>query len=163
MCDENLLEIICNCKNIGRLQEHFKKMFAGITAILLNVITGIASKEGEEDKFVTPVSTVDYPRWASAASALLSLSCFHAPSARINEWPSHLEHHMRVSLATAVASVVEAGRQMVESGEVVPTSMMDWLDGFPTQISVISTQVPPCSMHHACLIFAHCSPCSLCS
>ena len=39
-------------------------MFAGITAILLNedgtVITGIASKDGEEVVFVNPVSTVDY-------------------------------------------------------------------------------------------------------
>ena len=41
-------------------------MFAGITAILLNdeqnVIIGIAIKEGEEVKFVTPVPTVDYSR-----------------------------------------------------------------------------------------------------
>ena len=63
---EDLLEIIGNSKNIARLQKHYKKMFDGITAILLNeeqnVITGIASKEGEEVKFVTPVSTVDFPR-----------------------------------------------------------------------------------------------------
>ena len=43
--DEDLLEIIGNSKNISRLQKHFKKMFAGITSILLNedetVITGI--------------------------------------------------------------------------------------------------------------------------
>ena len=64
--DEDLLEIIGNSKNIARLQKHFKKMFAGITAILLNeestVITGVASKEGEEVMFVTPVSTAEYPR-----------------------------------------------------------------------------------------------------
>ena len=53
---------------------------------------------------------------------------------------------MRVSLATAVAKAVEAGREMAESGEIVPSSMMDWLDGFPTQISVLSTQVAPCSL-----------------
>lgn len=50
--DEDLLEIIGNSKNIPRLQKHFKKMFAGVAAILLNedntVITGIASREGEE-------------------------------------------------------------------------------------------------------------------
>merc|ERR1719422_1263221 len=64
--DEDLLEIIGNSKNIARLQKHFKKMFAGITAIMLNeentVIKGIASKEGEEVMFVTPVSTAEYPR-----------------------------------------------------------------------------------------------------
>ena len=58
MCAEDLLEIICNSKHICRLLKHFKKMFAGITATLLNVISGITSKEGEEDKFVT----VDCPR-----------------------------------------------------------------------------------------------------
>lgn len=50
--DEDLLEIIGNSKNIPRLQKHFKKMFAGVTAIILDetetVVTGIASREGEE-------------------------------------------------------------------------------------------------------------------
>lgn len=51
MGDEDLLEIIGNSKNIPRLQKHFKKMFAGVTAIILDetetVVTGIASREGE--------------------------------------------------------------------------------------------------------------------
>lgn len=50
--DEDLLEIIGNSKNVARLQKHFKKMFAGVASIILNedntVITGIASREGEE-------------------------------------------------------------------------------------------------------------------
>lgn len=52
MGDEDLLEIIGNSKNIARLQKHFKKMFAGVAAIILNedntIINGIASREGEE-------------------------------------------------------------------------------------------------------------------
>lgn len=55
MGDEDLLEIIGNSKNIARLQKHFKKMFAGVAAIILNedntVINGIASREGEEVSF----------------------------------------------------------------------------------------------------------------
>jgi dynein heavy chain 1 len=55
--DEDLLEIIGNSKNVARLQKHFKKMFAGVAAILLNddntVITGIASREGEEVRTFT--------------------------------------------------------------------------------------------------------------
>lgn len=51
MGDEDLLEIIGNSKNIPRLQKHFKKMFAGVTAIILDenetIVTGIASREGE--------------------------------------------------------------------------------------------------------------------
>ena len=50
--DEDLLEIIGNSKNIGRLQKHFKKMFAGVHAILVDEdqtqAQGLASKEGEE-------------------------------------------------------------------------------------------------------------------
>ena len=56
MGDEDLLEIIGNSKNVARLQKHFKKMFAGVAAILLNedntIITGIASREGEEVKTI---------------------------------------------------------------------------------------------------------------
>ena len=85
-----------------------------------------------------------------SSCSLVSLS---RPSCRINEWLSQLEHQMQVSLATAVARDVEAGRQMAESGEVKTYSMIYWLDGFPTQISVLSTQVPPCS--------SFLSPCSL--
>ena len=50
--DEDLLEIIGNSKSIPKLQKHFKKMFAGVAAIVLNeeenVVTGLSSKEGEE-------------------------------------------------------------------------------------------------------------------
>lgn len=50
--DEDLLEIIGNSKNIARLQKHFKKMFAGVSSILLRdedtIVTGLASREGEE-------------------------------------------------------------------------------------------------------------------
>lgn len=45
--DEDLLEIIGNSKNIGRLQKHFKKMFAGVAALTLSkedtVITGTSA------------------------------------------------------------------------------------------------------------------------
>ena len=54
--DEDLLEIIGNSKSIPKLQKHFKKMFAGVAAIVLNedetLITGLSSKEGEEVKHV---------------------------------------------------------------------------------------------------------------
>ena len=50
--DEDLLEIIGNSKNIGKLQKHFKKMFAGVATLILsedsNIVLGICSREGEE-------------------------------------------------------------------------------------------------------------------
>ena len=57
MGDEDLLEIIGNSKNIPRLQKHFKKMFAGVSSILLSEdeahVTGLTSKEGEEVRCLT--------------------------------------------------------------------------------------------------------------
>ena len=50
--DEDLLEIIGNSKSVPRLQKHFKKMFAGVAAVILNEdgtkILGISSREGEQ-------------------------------------------------------------------------------------------------------------------
>ena len=57
--DEDLLEIIGNGKNLIRLQKHFKKMFAGVSYIIVDddnsQVTGIGSKEGEEVVFSAPV------------------------------------------------------------------------------------------------------------
>ncbi len=54
--DEDLLEIIGNSKNVAKLQKHFKKMFAGVSSILLNEdsteVLGISSREGEEVRLV---------------------------------------------------------------------------------------------------------------
>lgn len=54
--DEDLLEIIGNSKNVAKLQKHFKKMFAGVSSIILNedatIVLGIASREGEEVYFI---------------------------------------------------------------------------------------------------------------
>ena len=58
MGDEDLLEIIGNSKNVGRLQKHFKKMFAGVSTIILNddesQVIGLMSKEGEEVNTTKP-------------------------------------------------------------------------------------------------------------
>ena len=57
--DEDLLEIIGNGKNLVRLQKHFKKMFAGVSYIVVDEddsqVIGIGSKEGEEVIFPSPV------------------------------------------------------------------------------------------------------------
>ena len=50
--DEDLLEIIGNSKNVPKLQKHFKKMFAGVAALILSeddsLVLGISSREGEQ-------------------------------------------------------------------------------------------------------------------
>ncbi|CAL4067977.1 unnamed protein product, partial [Meganyctiphanes norvegica] len=89
--DEDLLEIIGNSKNLPRLQKHFKKMFAGVSSILLNedntIVKGIASREGEEVVFNKPISTVENPK--------------------INDWLALVENEMRMTLAQNLAQAVQ--------------------------------------------------------
>ncbi|KAK3912297.1 Dynein heavy chain, cytoplasmic [Frankliniella fusca] len=122
--DEDLLEIIGNSKNIARLQKHFKKMFAGVAAILLNedntVITGISSREGEEVRFCSPVSTIEHPK--------------------INEWLSLVEKEMRVTLASRLAEAVQDIKQFKE-GSIDPSAYMKWCDKYQAQIVVLAAQI----------------------
>lgn len=111
--DEDLLEIIGNSKNVARLQKHFKKMFAGVAAILLNedntIIQGIASREGEEVEFITPVNTVEHPK--------------------INEWLTLVEKEMRVTLASRLKEAVSDVKQFREGG-IDPAAFMAWCDKY---------------------------------
>ncbi|XP_021916198.1 dynein heavy chain, cytoplasmic isoform X1 [Zootermopsis nevadensis] len=122
--DEDLLEIIGNSKNVARLQKHFKKMFAGVAAILLNedntVITGIASREGEEVQFSEPVSTVDHPK--------------------INEWLSLVEGQMRFTLASSLAQAVQDIKQF-KDGAIDRQAYMHWCDKYQAQIVVLAAQI----------------------
>jgi dynein heavy chain 1 len=98
--DEDLLEIIGNSKNIGRLQKHFKKMFAGVSSVILSedqsTISGMASREGEVVTFINPVIVTDQ---------------------KVNEWLTAVEREMRFSLATNLAQAVEQVAQFNEAIE----------------------------------------------
>ncbi|XP_028159304.1 dynein heavy chain, cytoplasmic isoform X2 [Ostrinia furnacalis] len=122
--DEDLLEIIGNSKNIARLQKHFKKMFAGVAAIILNedntVINGIASREGEEVYFISPVSTIENPK--------------------INSWLSMVEREMRVTLACRLKDAVGDVKQF-KDGNVDPTKFIEWCDKYQAQIVVLAAQI----------------------
>ncbi len=122
--DEDLLEIIGNTKNIPRLQKHFKKMFAGIAAVMLDdtgtIIHGIASREGEEVVFDKPVSTVEYPR--------------------INEWLTEVERQMRLTLANNLAKAVQDAKAFKE-GQVESAPFVKWIDSYQVQIIALSAQI----------------------
>ncbi|XP_077296363.1 dynein heavy chain, cytoplasmic isoform X2 [Arctopsyche grandis] len=122
--DEDLLEIIGNSKNVARLQKHFKKMFAGVAAIMLNedntIIQGIASREGEEVEFITPVNTVEHPK--------------------INEWLTLVEKEMRVTLASRLKEAVSDVKQF-RDGALDPAAFMAWCDKYQAQIVVLAVQI----------------------
>ncbi|GAA5808073.1 hypothetical protein MFLAVUS_001455 [Mucor flavus] len=123
--DEDLLEIIGNSKDILRIQKHFKKMFAGISTILLNddltSITGMASKEGEEVIFKTPVSVKDNPK--------------------INDWLTLLENEMRVSLALLLNDAVTELDAIYNADEMSSPDFMEWIDRYPAQLVVLAAQI----------------------
>ncbi|OXA50597.1 Dynein heavy chain, cytoplasmic [Folsomia candida] len=120
--DEDLLEIIGNSKNIARLQKHFKKMFAGVSSVILNedqsTIMGIASREGEVVIFLNPVIVTDQ---------------------KVNEWLSAVEREMRLSLATSLAKAVNEVAQFNE--KIDPKLFMEWVDRFPAQLINLAAQI----------------------
>ncbi|XP_070577189.1 cytoplasmic dynein 1 heavy chain 1-like [Ptychodera flava] len=122
--DEDLLEIIGNSKNVGRLQKHFKKMFAGVASLILNddhtVVQGIASREGEEVRYKTPVSIKENPK--------------------INEWLTLVEKEMRVTLAKLLAAAVQ-GVSEFRDGNVDGNKYIQWVDQYQAQLVVLSAQI----------------------
>ncbi|KAK6191509.1 hypothetical protein SNE40_003176 [Patella caerulea] len=122
--DEDLLEIIGNSKNIPRLQKHFKKMFAGVSSIVLTEddshVTGLMSKEGESVEFATPVSIAAHPK--------------------INDWLTLVEKEMRVTLAKLLASAVHdmAG---FKAGKIEPAQYLEWVDKYQSQLIVLAAQI----------------------
>ena len=122
--DEDLLEIIGNSKNVDKLQKHFKKMFAGISAILLsddNVqIQGVSSKEGEEVRFATPISLKEHPK--------------------INDWLALIEQEMRNNLAQQLTVAVREIKEF-DGYEFNPGAYVEWVDLFQAQLIVLASQI----------------------
>ncbi|XP_022096690.1 cytoplasmic dynein 1 heavy chain 1-like isoform X2 [Acanthaster planci] len=122
--DEDLLEIIGNSKNVEKLQKHFKKMFAGVASLNLSedlsLVLGIASKEGEEVVFKTPVSITEHPK--------------------INEWLTLVENEMRVTLAKLLATAVVGVAQFRE-GDIDASKYLEWVDQYQAQLVVLSAQI----------------------
>ncbi|KAJ3613107.1 hypothetical protein NHX12_019361, partial [Muraenolepis orangiensis] len=123
--DEDLLEIIGNSKNVPKLQKHFKKMFAGVSSILLNEdsteVLGICSREGEEIVYKTPVSITKHPK--------------------INEWLTMVEKEMRVTLAKLLAESVTEVTDFNKGDDVDLIQYITWIDRYQAQLVVLSTQI----------------------
>ncbi|KAJ6043663.1 uncharacterized protein N7446_001860 [Penicillium canescens] len=122
--DEDLLEIIGNSNDIFRVAKHFKKMFAGLSGLVMdddNNIVGFTSKEGEEVRLKKEVNLVKTPR--------------------INDWLSALENNMKLTLAELLAEAVEQFDTLYNATEVDRTAFSDFLANYPAQIVVLASQV----------------------
>lgn len=124
--DEDLLEIIGNSKDILRIMKHLKKMFAGINTIMLDEdltqIQGMASREGEEVQFTTPILLKDFPK--------------------INDWLAQIESKMRLSLANLLSDAVTELQVFYGAGSTLPMDqLMLWMEKYPAQLVTLAVQV----------------------
>ncbi|KAI5123747.1 hypothetical protein M0805_000339 [Coniferiporia weirii] len=124
--DEDLLEIIGNSKTIVRIMKHLKKMFAGISTIMLDEeetqISGLASREGEEIHFRTPILLKDYPK--------------------INDWLSKLEAEMRNNLAYLLCDAVTELQEFYGQGtSFTAEAFIRWIEKYPAQLVSLAIQV----------------------
>jgi len=122
--DEDLLEIIGNSNDTLRISKHFRKMFAGLSGLLIDdesTITGFTSKEGEQVQLKRPISLVKTPK--------------------INDWLAALESNMKLSLAELLGEALQSFQALLNGlQEIDITSFLDYLTKFPSQIVVLATQ-----------------------
>ena len=122
--DEDLLEMIGNSNDTLRIAKHFKKMFAGLSGLIMDdetVISGFTSKEGEAVRLKKEISLAKTPR--------------------INDWLALLEGGMKATLAELLSEAVEQYTPIFESDTIDRDTLTTFMDAFPSQIVVLATQV----------------------
>ncbi|MCJ1472503.1 hypothetical protein MMC13_001151 [Lambiella insularis] len=122
--DEDLLEMIGNSGDTMRIAKHFRKMFAGLSGLLMeedeSIITGVTSKEGETMQLKKPVPL----------SKIL----------KINDWLAALETSMKFTLAELLGQAIEQYRIVFTSTEIETDTLHNYIGSFPAQIVVLATQ-----------------------
>lgn len=121
--DEDLLEIIGNSNDTLRIAKHFKKMFAGLSGLIMDeeaVINGFTSKEGEEVRLKKEINLIKTPK--------------------INDWLALLETSMKATLAELLAEAVEQFQVIFAAEDIDQGALHEYITTFPSQIVVLATQ-----------------------
>ncbi|KAI9842610.1 MAG: hypothetical protein M1837_007048 [Sclerophora amabilis] len=121
--DEDLLEIIGNSNDTLRIAKHFKKMFAGLSGLLMgedSIIVGFTSREGEEVRLKREISLIKTPK--------------------INDWLAALESNMKLTLAELLAEAIERFQPVFEAQQVDETTFQSFVADFPAQLVVLAVQ-----------------------
>ncbi|CRK30217.1 hypothetical protein BN1708_018482, partial [Verticillium longisporum] len=121
--DEDLLEMIGNSNDTLRIAKHFKKMFAGLSGLIMDdetIISGFTSKEGEAVRLKKEISLVKTPR--------------------INDWLTLLENGMKSTLAELLADAIAQYTPIFESESIDKSVLIEFMDAFPSQIVVLAAQ-----------------------
>ena len=117
--------MIGNSNNLLRLQKHFKKMFAGVHALIINeedptLIEGVQSKEGEQVKFFNQISIKQHPN--------------------INDWLTRVEKEISLTLAKLLAQSIPQ-LLTIQSNLSNTQAFIEWLDQYQAQLVVLAFQV----------------------
>ncbi|KAF0993064.1 hypothetical protein HZS_1322, partial [Henneguya salminicola] len=129
--DEDLLEILGNSGDIIRIQKHLKKMFPGITSLILNqtVINGILSKEGESITFQNSINIAEYKN--------------------IIDWLKLVEKRVSLTLALLLKSSFDDLNELSKS-DIDENVYFNWLKKYPQQLIILSEKIIWCdSIEHA--------------
>jgi dynein heavy chain 1 len=121
--DEDLLEMIGNSSDTIRIAKHLRKMFAGLSGLVMNeesVITGIVSKEGETVDLKKPVSLAKNPK--------------------INDWLAALESNLKATLAELLVEAVDEYQILFQEQPIDPAKFHSYIQSYPAQIVVLATQ-----------------------
>ncbi|KAK3324626.1 dynein heavy chain, N-terminal region 1-domain-containing protein [Cercophora scortea] len=121
--DEDLLEMIGNSNDTMRIAKHFKKMFAGLTGLLMDeeaVVSGFTSKEGEEVRLKKEINLVKTPK--------------------INDWLALLETGMKATLAELLAEAIDEFTPIFNSETIDRDALNKFMSNYPSQIVVLATQ-----------------------
>ena len=121
--DEDLLEIIGNSNDIVRISKHFRKMFAGLSGLLMDEesnINGFTSKEGEEVILRKSISVTKMPK--------------------INDWLAALETEMKSTLAELFADAFRQFDDIYQDSSERQGRLHNYIATFPAQIVVLGTQ-----------------------
>ena len=132
--DDDLLEIIGNSGEPGKVLGHVGKMFAGIGTA--RIVTGaelpedishrldaMVSKDGEVVPFIKPVDI--------------------AKSMSVNDWLKDLENQMKFTLAHLLEEAVNGDRSNdnTNEGEEGEERFVTWATKYPAQVMILAAQI----------------------
>lgn len=120
--NDDLVEIIGNSTEPGKVLPHLAKMFAAITSVNLTeqsddsvvIASSIISKEGESVKMASPVDL----------------------SVGVKEWLGKLESEMKATLVTLLDSAIQS--------ICIKEKLQVWVNRYPSQIIILATQIGWC-------------------
>ncbi|KAK4494288.1 hypothetical protein PRZ48_014586 [Zasmidium cellare] len=118
--DEDLLEIIGNSNDTLRIAKHLRKMFAGVSGVVMDeesIISGLTSREGETVMLRNPISLIQTPK--------------------INDWLRALENGMRETLSELLVEAVAEYEALEQDDQ---TGFESYIYKYPAQIVVLATQ-----------------------